>query len=106
MSQSILVVEDELVLNRSLVQRLVREGYAAQGVRSAAEARAHFESDWDLVLLDMRLPDAHGLGLLREIRDKRPEQLMIVMTAYSSLEDAVEAIKLGAQDYLKKPFES
>jgi DNA-binding NtrC family response regulator len=106
MSQSILVVEDELVLNRSLVQRLVREGYAAQGVRSAAEARAQLESEWDLVLLDLRLPDSHGLGLLRELRDKKPEQLVLVMTAYSSLEDAVEAIKLGAIDYLKKPFES
>src|SRR5579883_2379626 len=106
MSQSILVVEDELVLNRSLVQRLVREGYAAQGVRSAAEARTQLESDWDLVLLDLRLPDSHGLGLLREVREKKPEQLVLVMTAYSSLEDAVEAVKLGALDYLKKPFES
>jgi DNA-binding NtrC family response regulator len=106
MSQKILVVEDELVLNKSLVQRLIREGYAAEGARSAAEARKALESDWDLVLMDMRLPDSHGLGLLREVREKNPEQLAMVMTAYSSLEDAVEAVKLGAQDYVKKPFEA
>ncbi|HZU98248.1 MAG TPA: sigma-54 dependent transcriptional regulator [Planctomycetota bacterium] len=107
MSQRILVVEDEIVLNRSLVQRLVREGYAAEGARSAAEARKALESEgWDLVLLDMRLPDSHGLGLLREIREKNPDQLMMMMTAYSSIEDAVEAIKLGAADYVKKPFEA
>jgi len=105
-SQRILVVEDELVLNRSLVQRLLREGYTAEGARSAAEARKALENDWDLVLLDMRLPDSHGLGLLREIRERNPEQLIMIMTAYSSIEDAVEAIKLGAQDYVKKPFEA
>jgi DNA-binding NtrC family response regulator len=106
MSQTILVVEDELVLNRSLVQRLGREGFTAEGVRTAADARTAVEADWDLVLLDMRLPDSHGLGLLREILEKRPDQLTIMMTAYSSIEDAVEAIKLGAQDYVKKPFEA
>src|SRR5580704_10593817 len=106
MTQTILIVEDEVVLNRSLVQRLVREGYVSEGVRSAADARKALENDWDLLLLDMRLPDSHGLGLLREIREKRPDQLIIMMTAYSSIEDAVEAIKLGASDYIKKPFEA
>jgi DNA-binding NtrC family response regulator len=106
MTQTILVVEDELVLNRSLVQRLGREGYVSEGVRSAADARTAIENDWDLLLLDMRLPDSHGLGLLREIREKKPDQLIMMMTAYSSIEDAVEAIKLGAQDYIKKPFEA
>src|SRR2546421_9935956 len=102
MAKRILVVEDELVLNRSLVQRLAGEGYTAEGVRSATDAKAALENDWDLVLLDMRLPDSHGLGLLREVRERRPDQLIIMMTAYSSLEDAVEAIRLGAQDYVKK----
>src|SRR5262245_12647639 len=106
MSQTILVVEDELVLNRSLVQRLVREGYAAEGVRSAEEARKSLETqDWDLLLLDMRLPYSHGPGLLRDTMVRNPDQLVVMMTAYSSIEDAVEAIKLGAHDYLKKPFE-
>jgi two-component system response regulator AtoC len=106
MPRRVLVVEDELVLNRTLVQRLLREGYAAEGVRTAAEARTALEDDWDLTLLDMRLPDSQGLGLYREILEKRPDQLAIIMTAYSSIEDAVEAIKLGAVDYLKKPFEA
>jgi DNA-binding NtrC family response regulator len=106
MAARILVVEDDAVLNRLLVQRLTREGYVAEGVRTGAEARATFGNDWDLIVFDLRLPDARGLDLLREARERFPDQLALVMTAEASVESAVEAIRLGAQDYLKKPFEA
>jgi DNA-binding NtrC family response regulator len=104
-SSRILVVEDELDLNRALVHRLASEGYAAEGVRTTAEARGVLGDDWDLVLLDMRLPDGDGLSFLKEVHDRRPDLLVILMTAFSSIEDAVKAIKLGAYDYVRKPFD-
>ncbi|MCW8139036.1 MAG: sigma-54-dependent Fis family transcriptional regulator, partial [Planctomycetota bacterium] len=101
----ILVVEDELDLNRALLHRLAAEEFAAEGVRTTAEARGLLGDDWDLVLLDMRLPDGDGLSFLREVHERRPELLVILMTAFSSIEDAVTAIKLGAYDYVRKPFD-
>ncbi|MCO5169763.1 MAG: sigma-54 dependent transcriptional regulator [Planctomycetes bacterium] len=101
----ILVVEDELDLNRALLHRLATEGFSAEGVRTTAEARGLLGDDWDLVLLDMRLPDGDGLSFLREVQERRPELLVILMTAFSSIEDAVTAIKLGAYDYVRKPFD-
>ncbi|MBI3725906.1 sigma-54-dependent Fis family transcriptional regulator [bacterium] len=106
MSHRILVVEDDLVLNRSLVERLTREGHACEGVATAAETRAALSGEWDLILLDMCLPDATELSLLGELRAKGVEQPIVMMTAHSSVESAVAAIKLGADDYLKKPFEA
>jgi DNA-binding NtrC family response regulator len=106
MGKRILVVEDELVLNRALVQRLNQEGFVADGARTGTEARAAFDGDWDLIIFDLNLPDARGLELLREVRGRRPGQLALVMTSEASIENAVEAIKLGAQDFVKKPFET
>ena len=106
MPKSVLVVEDELVLNHSLVRRLRHDGFTVDGVRTAADTREAVENAWDLVLLDLHLPDAHGFELLREIHEKRPDQAVVVMTSFSSIEDAIEAIKFGAQDYVKKPCEA
>ena len=103
-AERILIVEDEPVLNQSLVHRLAREGYEVQGVRTADAARRALEEEWDLALVDIRLPDVEGLDFLAEVCRSRSPQV-IAMTAYSALDDAVRAIKLGAQDYVKKPFE-
>ncbi len=105
MTNRILVVEDELDLNRALLHRLASEGFATEGVRTTAEARGLLGDDWDLMLLDMRLPDGDGLSFLKEVHERRPELLVILMTAFSSIEDAVKAIKLGAYDYVRKPFD-
>ncbi len=104
--ERILIVEDEKLLRWSLKERLSEEGFDVGEAGTGAEARERLaEDEPDLVLLDMRLPDADGLEILRHVQQVRPETMIILMTAYSSVQDAVAAIKLGAYDYLNKPFD-
>ncbi len=103
--ERILVVDDEKLLRWSLRERLLREGFEVLEADSAAAARHVLSTDdVDLILLDYRLPDATGVDLLREWTETQADIPVILMTAYSSVETAVEAIKLGAFDYINKPF--
>ncbi len=107
MADSILIVDDEALIRKSLLQVLSRKGYEVATAGTGDEARRAFaQGDFSLVLLDLRLPDASGIDLLREFKAARPELLVIVMTAYGSVETAVEAMRLGAYDYVNKPFKS
>ncbi|NTU60132.1 MAG: sigma-54-dependent Fis family transcriptional regulator [Deltaproteobacteria bacterium] len=107
MSERILIVDDEALIRKSLVQVLTRKGFEAEAAGSAAEARRLFKpGDFALALLDLRLPDASGIDLLRELKAAQPDLLVILMTAYGSVETAVEAMRLGAYDYVNKPFKS
>jgi len=104
-AERILIVEDEKLLRWALRERLVKEGYEPLEADSGAAGRRLLGTEEvDLVLLDYRLPDMTGLDLLREILAQHPDVPVILMTAYSTVETAVEAIKLGAFDYLNKPF--
>jgi len=100
---SILVVDDEALVRWSLKERLARDGHQITEAGTAAEALDR-ASNVDLVLLDFRLPDGDGLNVLRTIKDRQPDTLVILMTAYSTIENAVEAMKLGAFHYVNKPF--
>jgi two-component system response regulator AtoC len=102
---TVLIVDDEDLIRWSLKERLAGAGLRVLEAGSAREAREQLEHEPDLVLLDQRLPDGEGLGVLTEIKASRPETLVILMTAYSSVENAVDAIKHGAYDYVNKPFE-
>jgi DNA-binding NtrC family response regulator len=106
-SASILVVDDERLIRWSLEQQLQREGYRVQSAETGAQAlhRAQAEPP-DLVLLDVRLPDGDGLELLERFRARDPECLVIMITAHGGVESAVRAMKLGAHDYLIKPFDA
>ncbi len=102
---SILVIEDEEVLAKNIKRTLEKIGHA---VRLAGTAAAAFEETArerpDLVLLDLRLPDAGGLDILQRLREQDAAANVLMMTAYASVEDAVQAIRLGARDYLPKPL--
>ncbi|MEW6358354.1 MAG: sigma-54 dependent transcriptional regulator [Planctomycetota bacterium] len=105
-NESILVIEDEKLLRWSVVQRLTQEGYRVSEAPTGAAATDILDSgDFDLVLMDYRLPDTDGSQILRDIFSKDSNLLVIVMTAYSTVQSAVEAIKAGAYDYLTKPFD-
>jgi DNA-binding NtrC family response regulator len=104
-SALVLVVDDEQLIRWSLRERLQREGYEVREADSGHAARAVMEErDPDLVFLDLRLPDTDGLSLMREIHFQRPELPIIVITAYSTVESAVEAMQQGAYHYVAKPF--
>lgn len=101
---TLLVVDDEDLIRWSLHQRFQGAGYRVLDAASGAEARRLMNDDVDLVLLDNRLPDAEGLDLLGELHHDHPDSLVVLMTAYSSIESAVDAIKAGAYHYVNKPF--
>jgi DNA-binding NtrC family response regulator len=105
-NSSILIVEDDQDLAETLGRLLTGEGFGLAIVHTAASAIEHLKHHGaDLVLLDLRLPDANGLDVLREVRDLPDPPGVIVMTAYASIRSAVLATQLGAVDYLTKPVD-
>jgi DNA-binding NtrC family response regulator len=102
---SILVVDDEQLIRWSLTSRLAEEGYKVFEAETAAEALKRAREGVDLVLLDYRLPDSDGLAVLKQIKDNDPDTLVILLTAYSSVKTAVEAMRNGAYHYVNKPFD-
>ncbi len=106
MAIRVLIVEDERLIRWSLRQKFEQQGYEVTEADCGAAAMSSLESDgFDLVMLDHKLPDMTGLDVLRQLRQRDLDVVVIIMTAYSKIENAVEAIKLGAFDYLAKPFE-
>ncbi len=101
----ILVVDDEENIGRSLRMILEREGYQVNAVRSAAEMRAFPErARMDLYLFDVRLPDANGIDLLRELQAAEINAPVIMISGHATIADAVEATRAGAFDFLEKPL--
>jgi len=102
---TVLVVEDQEAARKSLSELLREEGYQ---VHEAADGNAAIkladELDLDLVLTDLVLPGADGLAVLKHVREISPQTLVILITAHASVETAIEAMRLGAQDYILKPL--
>jgi DNA-binding NtrC family response regulator len=101
---TLLIVDDEELVRWSLRERFGRDGYTVLESGTAAGALEKMTPAVDLVLLDYRLPDGDGLTLLRQIKELSPDTLVILMTAFSTVENAVVAMKQGAYHYLNKPF--
>ena len=103
---AILVIEDEDVLGKNIKRTLEKLGHRVAVATTCADGQRLFtELEPDVALVDFRLPDGNGLDLLRRLREQQPAANVIVMTAYASIADAVEAIKIGARDYLQKPLD-
>ncbi|NOZ61162.1 MAG: sigma-54-dependent Fis family transcriptional regulator [Calditrichaeota bacterium] len=101
----ILIVEDDANTLSGLVEILRDEGYETVGVKAGKKALKILENDsFDILLTDLRLPDIDGLSLYEKTRDSNAEMKTIVMTAFSSVKDAVEAMKKGVYEYLTKPL--
>jgi DNA-binding NtrC family response regulator len=101
---NVLVVDDEQLIRWALHERLSDEGCDVVEAGTAKEALAKFGPDIDLVLLDYRLPDSDGLRVLKLLKASEPDTPVIMLTAVSSVETAVEAMKQGAYHYANKPF--
>ena len=104
---NILVVDDEEILQDVLGLLLRKEGHRPIVAKSGEEALMLYEKEpVDLVLLDLMLPGMSGLEVLRQIRQRDPDQVVIIVTAYSSIEGAIEAMREGAFHYIPKPFKN
>lgn len=102
----ILIVDDEVNIRGALVTLLERKGYQAHGVGTPEEAFGCFEtSPFNLVITDLRMPGIGGMEFLRQLHANWPSTEVVVMTAYGSIETAVEAMRSGAYDYLTKPID-
>ena len=102
---TVLIVDDELLIRWSLASRLKDEGYRTLEAATAAEALSQHREGVDLVLLDIGLPDASGLSVLRQIKEADPDTLVIMLTGDTGVQTAVEAMKAGAAHYANKPFD-
>ncbi len=103
----ILVVDDDTVVLKAVNQILQREGYPVVAIDDAVEGLAAAKDpSIDVAVLDINMPHLSGMDLLKAIKAERPDVEVIMMTAYATVETAVEAVKAGAYDYLTKPFEN
>src|SRR5258708_3443667 len=105
MSRRVLVVDDKLEMAEMLADGLSERGFDAVAKSSSREALALVADDsFDALVTDLRMPDVDGLALLAPSRKAVPDRPVILMTAYSAIDSAVEAIRQGAHHYLTKPF--
>jgi DNA-binding NtrC family response regulator len=102
---TILIVDDDALLRHALAERFGDDGYDIVESATAAEAIEAISPDIDLALLDFHLPDGDGLSILGTLKERTPDTVVIMMTAFSSVENAVAAMKLGAFHYVNKPFD-
>lgn len=103
---SILIVDDEESVRDSLYNWFIEDGYRVESAENAKKALTILESDqFDIILADIKMPGMDGLEMLRRIKSIKPEAIVIVMTAFATVDTAVKALKDGAYDYVTKPFD-
>ncbi len=105
MSERILVIDDEATIRMSLVEALAADGYEVEDAETGEEALARCHGDqFDLLVTDLKLPGISGLEVLEALRNQNRDLPVILMTAYGEVDTAVAAMRLGAYDYITKPF--
>lgn len=104
MAGRILIVDDEEALRFFTADGLTQAGWLVDEAGSGEAALARLEkADYDVILLDLRMVGMDGLAVMRQVKERWPEIMIIIMTAYASLDSAIEAVRQGAFDYLQKP---
>ena len=102
---SVLVIDDENVICDACHLVLSEKGHVVDRSMTGKEGLVAIErGNYDVILLDMKMPDMDGMEILQQIKAKTPKPCVIVMTGYATMSNAVQAMKLGAVDYLAKPF--
>jgi DNA-binding NtrC family response regulator len=106
MCAKILVVDDEIAMRKLLYDLLDDEIYDVELAENATEALEKIKvTDFDLIISDIKMPNMSGLELMYKIKELEIDSAVIFITGYGSIDDAVEAIKLGVSDYIEKPFQ-
>ncbi len=104
---SVLIIDDEAAIRESLQTLLEMEGYSVETAESGAQGLARMaEQPFDLVLLDFALPERNGIEILRDIRERDPQLSVIMITAYGTVENAVNAMQAGAVNFIQKPWDN
>ena len=104
-ARRILVIDDESVICDACCLVLAEKGHSVDHRLNGNTGLLAIEGGkYDLILLDVKLPDVDGMEILKSVREKGPVPVVIVMTGYSTMSNALQAMKLGAADYLAKPF--
>jgi len=105
MPQRILVVDDEQIIRESLSFILKKEGYNVEEAANGKDALAKHEANpFDIIITDIEMPEMKGVDLLKQIRQRTPQTLVVIITAFGSVETAVQALREGAADYILKPI--
>jgi len=105
MTPRILIVDDEAAIRQSLAESLADEGYRTHAAETGEEALAKLNTEtYDLVVTDLKMPNVSGLELLQALRNQDRQTPVIMMTAYGDVDTAVESMRLGAYDFIQKPF--
>jgi DNA-binding NtrC family response regulator len=103
--KNILVIDDEVAVNNNIRKILAKKGYHVDQAVTKEEALDKIQKrPYTLVLLDLKIPGVKGLELLQAVRDNNPSAKVIIITGYASIETAVESARMGAVNYLPKPF--
>jgi two-component system response regulator AtoC len=105
--KKVLIIDDEVNMRHMLQIMLNKAGYVADSAADGFEGLEKMnQSDFDFILCDLKMPKMDGMTLLRQSREEHPDKTFIMMTAYGNIDDALEAMKIGAYDYISKPFKT
>ncbi len=104
--ESILIVDDDIQLSSLLREELMEVGFDTQSVNSAEEALTYLkEHPVDLILLDLNMPEKDGFYVLTQLRERNTPHRVIVLTGYADVQSAITSAKLGARDFITKPYD-
>lgn len=102
----ILVVDDEEALRTVLSSELEGEGYSVRSAADGQEAITHLTgAEFDLVLLDIKMPNVDGFEVLKFVKERHPKTKVVMLTGFADLKNAIESKKLGAEDFVSKPYD-